>query len=126
MPHDQKRILVVEDEETLANVYAQLLEDQGYLVKVATSGREGIDKIKKGGWDLILLDIMMPKIDGLEVLKQLTQEERAKNGPIIMLTVLAQETIVAQALKAGAAGYIIKSDVNFDELLKIVDEFLDN
>ena len=122
----KKKILVVEDEETLASVYAQLLKEHGYAPRVATSGQEGVDQIKKGGWDLILLDIMMPKIDGLEVLGQLAPEDRAKNGPIIMLTVLAQETIVAQALKAGASGYIIKSDVDFGELLKIVNEFLEN
>jgi len=87
-------------------------------------GQTGLDAAKKGGYDLILLDIMLPKMDGLQVLKTLEESNNEKNGPIVMLTNLGQDSIVRDALKNGASGFLIKSSMTPDQVLHEVRVFL--
>src|SRR5438477_7753764 len=101
-----KRILIVDDDLYLRDLYNEVLKNAGYEVDTAIDGEEGIEKIKKDGYDLVLLDMMMPKIDGLGVLTQLSQTQPPlKNGPIILLTNLGHEPVIQEALQKGAVAY---------------------
>lgn len=120
-----KKILVVDDDLYLRDLYAEILKNAGYEVDTAIDGEEGIGKIKQGGYDLIFLDMMMPKIDGLGVLTQLSQTQPPpKNGPIILLTNLGHEPVIQEALQKGAVAYLIKADITPEQLLIEVKKYL--
>lgn len=123
------RILLIDDDRDIRDIYEEFLTQAGFRVEVAKDGQEGLAKIRQGGYDLILLDIMMPKINGLGILKTLKEnpnDPSVYNGPIVVLSVLSQESIIKQALEQGAKGYLIKSSVNPDEALNKISEFLKN
>lgn len=123
--NNQKRLLIVEDDQFLRDFYQELLSGKGYTVDTAGDGELAQTKILQGGWDLILLDIMLPKKDGLHILKDLQGQKMSKaNGPIVVLTNLGNDTIINQAFTLGASGYLVKSAMNPDEVLSQVDGFL--
>ena len=104
------RILVAEDEEPLRELFKDILEDAGFVVETAEDGHSALQKILQGGYDLILLDIIMPKMDGITVLRKLKKENlKVPNGPIVMLSVLEETDFVKTCLNLGAEGYIHKS-----------------
>lgn len=121
---DKFKILIVEDDQFIREFYEELLTDEGYSVDSAVDGEIALTKIKQGGWDIIMLDIMLPKIDGLQVLKELKNNPVTTNGPIIILTNLGNNTTINEAFDLGAAGYLIKSAMNPDEVLKEIKNFL--
>ena len=121
-----QRILVVEDDQFLRDLYDDLLREEGYDVELAPDGQEGLDKILKGGYNLILLDIMLPKMDGLEILRQVKEKKPEQpNGPTVLLTNLGQDSIIKEGFNLGASGYLIKSAMNPDQVLSEVKVFLD-
>ncbi len=120
------RILVIDDDKDIQDIYTEFLTQAGYQVDNAHDGQEGLTKILQGGYDLILLDIMMPKIDGLGLLKKLKENppQNVYNGPIIVLSALDQDYIITQALNLGAKGYLKKSGMTPDQALNKISEFL--
>ena len=121
----QKRILIIEDDVHIRDLYAEILGEAGYDVATAVDGEEGLVKAKIGGYHLILLDVMMPKLDGLGVLHGLQQNPpQNPNGQVILLTNLAQDEVVQEALKTGANDFVIKSDLNPQELLTRLESYL--
>ncbi|MBU1129957.1 response regulator [Patescibacteria group bacterium] len=122
-----KKILVVEDETYLRELYVDILSEEGFSVDQAANGYDGYLAILKGGYDLVLLDIMLPKIDGLEVLKKLKNGPKPKksNGKIVVLTNLSKDTAIADSVAMGVAGYLIKSDLTPGELVENVKHFLE-
>src|SRR4030042_2705597 len=120
-----QRILVVEDDQFLRELYDELLREEGYEVVLAPDGEEGLTKVSTGGYDLVLLDIMLPKMDGLEILRQLRDKHPEKpNGPTVLLTNLGQDSIIKKGFNLGASGYLIKSAMNPDQVLSEVKVFL--
>jgi len=120
-----QRILVVEDDEFLRQLYQELLSEEGYEVLLSSDGEDGLAKLEEGGLDLILLDIMLPKMDGLEVLRQLkSKKPKLPNGPVVLLTNLGQDSIIKEGFTLGASGYLIKSAMNPDQVLSEVKVFL--
>jgi CheY-like chemotaxis protein len=120
-----QRILVIEDDQFLRELYDELLREEGYEVELASDGQEGLDKVSRGGYDLILLDIMLPKIDGLEILRRLRDKPPEKpNGATVLLTNLGQDSIIKEGFNLGASGYLIKSAMNPDQVLSEVKVFL--
>ncbi len=120
-----KRVLIIDDDLYIRDVYEEILKNEGFDVDTAADGVEGERMLLEGGYDLVLLDIMMPKVDGLEVLRRLSIKRPAKpNGPIVVLTNLANDPVLAEAQKLGAKTYIIKSDSAPDEFLKQVKEII--
>jgi DNA-binding response OmpR family regulator len=101
-------ILVVEDEKNIARVIAYNLEREGHRVNLAKDGEEALDKARRQLPDLILLDLMLPKVDGLEVCRQLRADSRTALVPIIMLTAKTQEADRVIGLELGADDYIPK------------------
>lgn len=125
MDNKNIRILIVEDDEFLRDFYQELLTSEGYTIDVAADGETALTKIRQGGWSLILLDIMMPKKDGLQVLRDLKiQGPASPIGQIVCLTNLGNDTIINQCFSLGASGYLIKSALNPDQVLNEIHSFL--
>lgn len=123
----KKRILVVEDEQVLRDLYVQILSDVGYAVDQAADGEAGLNALQRGGYDLVLLDIVLPKLDGIKVLEKLRGDARPvrPNKIIIVLSNLGQEDVIASSIALGAKGYMIKSDYTPDKVVKQVQYYLD-
>lgn len=120
-----QRILVVEDDEFLRELYDELLKGEGYEIVVAVDGEQGLAHISEGGFDLVLLDIMLPKMDGLEILRRVKDKPpKQANGPVVLLTNLGQDSIIKEGFSLGASGYLIKSAMNPDQVLSEVKVFL--
>lgn len=121
-----KKILIVEDDQYLRDLYVEILEDEGLYVENAADGEEGYKKMFHGGYDLVLLDIMLPKMNGLTILQKMKDETppMTPNGMIVVLSNIGQETTVAKALALGARGYMIKSDYTPNKVIDKIKEFL--
>ncbi len=120
-----QRILIVEDDQLLRDLYVELLGDEGFVVETATDGETGLQKMLSGGYDLVLLDIMLPKKDGLQILEEVKRRGTSNpNGPIVLLTNLGQDEVIKHGLSAGASGYLIKSALTPDQVLHEVRTFL--
>lgn len=121
---DPKKILVVEDDLFLRELYTDILKEEGYTVDSAADGDEALSKIKLGGYNLVLLDIILPKIDGLEVMKQIqTSPPQNPNKCIIFLTNLDKDEEIKAALQLGQ-GYLIKSQITPGTLVEEVKNYL--
>lgn len=118
----QKKVLVVEDEKPMAHALELKLSKADFEVVVASDGEEAINCLQNGGFDLILLDIMLPKLDGFGVLEKM--KELKINTPVIMSSNLGQEEDKKKALSMGAVDYIIKSDVPIAEIVEKVKQNL--
>ncbi|HSW88106.1 MAG TPA: response regulator [Candidatus Saccharimonadales bacterium] len=118
---DTKRILVVEDDAFLRQIYSDTLSAENYSVDIAVDGEEGFAKLKIGGYDVVLLDILMPKMNGFEVVEKLKTdpEYKGNNKIIIYLTNLDNEADIKRALELGN-GYLIKSQITPGDLVKEV------
>ena len=121
-------LLVVEDEPELNALYKQILSDEGYHVDTAEDGQVALTKILQGGYDLVLLDIMLPHIDGLEILERLRTgpPSQQPNHAIVLLTNLAQDDAVKKGMGLGARGYMIKSNYTPGEFVMEIKNFLQN
>jgi DNA-binding response OmpR family regulator len=103
-----KKILVVDDEQDLVELIKMRLETNGYEVIVAYDGQQGLDKAKKQSPDLIILDLMIPKLDGYKICRMLKFDEKYKKIPIILFTARAQESDKKMGEEVGADAYITK------------------
>jgi len=101
------QILVVEDEPTIANALRRFLSDEGYLVEVAFDGETGLDLIQQSDPDLIILDVILPKISGLDICREI-RASNLKEVPILMITALGTSDNVIKGLDAGADDYVAK------------------
>ena len=119
---NSKRILVIEDEATLQKALNDVLTQEGFEVFSATDGLTGLEIATKEEPDLILLDIILPKMDGFEVLSKLKKEN--ENVPVIILTNLSDINDVQKALDLGATTYLIKADFHLDEVIQKIKETL--
>ena len=119
-----KKILVVEDEAPLLNVIADKLTSVGYSVIKAADGQQGLDLALSEQPDLILLDIIMPVMDGITMLKNLRQNDIGKDIEVVLLTNSNEYKMLAEALEQGARDYLVKSDWNLDDIVKLVDSKL--
>lgn len=120
-----QKILLIEDDPSSRAVYKEMFENAGFAVDTAGDGEEGLEKAKGGGYTAILLDIMLPTLDGLGLLAALKKEPpKEKNGPIILLTNLSHDPAIKEGIELGAKGHIAKSDYTPDELVKKVKDYL--
>jgi two-component system response regulator ResD len=122
----KNKILLIEDEKDIRLLYAEVLTDAGYVVEQASDGEVGYDLIKSTEWDLLLLDVMLPGKDGMNILKDVKSELVQKKGPIILLTNLNSEEIIRDAFGMGADGYLIKSEITPDKIVSEVNHYLGN
>lgn len=117
-------ILFIEDERSLQRTFRDLLEDEGYEIISAMDGEEGLKDAKKEQPDLILLDLILPKLHGFKVLEKLKSNEETEDIPVIILTNLEAADDVQKALEMGVTTYLVKSDYELGEVLNKVEEAL--
>ena len=117
-------ILLVEDDAFLANIYKTKFAMEGFSVTVAENGEDGLSAAKKKLPAIILLDILLPKMDGFRVLKKLKAEAATKDIPVILLTNLGQKDDVDKGLELGAADYLIKAHFKPSETVAKVKKVL--
>lgn len=119
----KRTILLVEDEESLRSVMKQSLLQNGFAVDVAIDGEEGLAAMRAGRADLVLLDVILPKMDGFEILNALTMAEKRK-APIILFSVSTEPLAPEKLKELGVADWIVKSDINPNDVVHIINQHL--
>ena len=117
-------VLIADDDITLRDMYQTRLETDGYQVLVSADGEETLKIVKEKNPDVVLLDIMMPKMNGLDVLAKMKKDEEMKKIPVIILTALIQDLTKVKSLMGGADDYLMKSEVMPGEVIKKVEGVL--
>ena len=112
-----KKILIIEDEKILADLLAKKLKEEGFEITQAEDGVEGMKKIKEERPDLILLDIVMPKKGGFEVLEEMQGSSELKNIPVIVISNSGQPVEISRALELGVKDYLIKTQFDPEEVI---------
>jgi DNA-binding response OmpR family regulator len=121
---EKKKVLIIEDDATLRNVLVEFLQEEGITVDSASDGEEGLEMIIENNPDLILLDIILPKKDGYEVMKEVRGNDKTKDTPIILLTNLGGLNDIEKALALGATTYLVKGDYQAKEIVEKVKDTL--
>ncbi len=120
----KKKVLIVEDEKMLSEMYMTKFNMDGFEVVQAFDGKEGLDKAKTENPDIILLDIIMPKLDGFIVLRELKLDDSLKKIPVLLLTNLGQEDDIKKGKKLGAEDYFVKANHSPAEIVEKVKKLL--
>lgn len=122
-----RKILIAEDDFFIRDIYSKVFSLSGYDVKVAVDGNDAFEKIKTEQFDMILLDIMMPRMTGIDVLKGVRAlSTPAKSTPIFIITNLGQQNVIEEAFKLGMDGYILKSQVSPQQIVDEINNFFIN
>lgn len=118
-----KKILIIEDDVFVRELYQNELQKEGFEVEGAGDGPEGLFKAARDSYDLILLDIMLPKMNGIDLLRTLKSRTETKALPVILLTNLGQDAVVKEGFRLGAEGYLIKSAYTPSQVVGEVKKF---
>ena len=124
METQQKTILLIEDEKVLANLLKQRLEKEGFNVNLARDGEEALKVLKNIQPNLVLLDIILPKISGFELMEILRKDPSYNQAPIVIISNLGQESDVEKGQVLGAIGYFVKAKMSIEDLVNKVKGFL--
>ncbi len=119
-----KKILLIEDEEFIRDLYKRQLNLANLSVDAAANWKEGLELLNKTSYVLILLDIMLPSTNGIEILKQIKENAKTKDIPVVLLTNLGQDEVMKEAFRLGAKAYIIKALHTPDEIVEKIKKFL--
>lgn len=117
-----KKILFIEDEAALQESLGEVLEQEGFDVLRATDGQKGLELAQTKNPDLILLDLILPKMDGFEILKRIKADKNTQLIPVIILTNLENAADIGRALELGATTYLVKANYSLDDVLRKVRE----
>lgn len=118
------KILIIEDDNFLQGLEADKLEKTGYTVITASTGEEAMKKINDPEINLILLDLILPNYDGLEILKKIRGNDQSKNTPVIVFSNLSEEKDQKKAKELGANDFMVKSNFTLDELIEHINTAL--
>ena len=121
-----KKILLIEDEAVLQKAISQALEKENFKVFNSLDGELGLSSAEKIKPDLILLDLILPKMNGFEVLKRLKMNKETENIPVIVLTNLERTDDIERVIELGARAYLVKSDYSLDEIVEKIKSVLNN
>ena len=124
MTDEKKKILIVEDDQSLSKALHDKLSHEGFSILEAKNGEEGLDLSLKKHPDLILLDIIMPRMDGETMIKKLRQDDWGRSAKIIILTNLSSDEVANEAMKKDVFLYLIKSDTRIDEVIAKIKEVI--
>lgn len=119
-----KKILIIEDEETLQKALMQYLQEEKFDVLSASDGEKGVELVKSEKPDLVLLDIILPKKNGFQVLEEIKQNEVTRNIIVIILTNLESMEDIQRAFDKGAMTYLVKSEYKLEDIVKKINEAL--
>lgn len=119
-----KKILIVEDDEMIASMYKTKLEQEGLVVLMANNGAQGLSMAMSQSPDLVLLDIIMPQLDGFTVLQELRSSLKMKTTPIIMLTNLGTDEDKKKGSEYGATDYLVKASLTPTQVSEAIKKYL--
>jgi DNA-binding response OmpR family regulator len=119
-----KKLLLVEDEEYIRDLYKRQLDLAGLMTDAFGMGNEGLAAAEKNPYDLILLDIMLPDINGLQILQKIKQNPLSKNTPVVLLTNLGQDAVIKQGFELGADGYLVKAAYTPDQIVQEIKNIM--
>lgn len=122
MKTNKKKILIIEDETVLLELFADKFESGKFTVLQSTTAEQGLKLALKNKPDFILLDIILPKMDGISMLRILREDSWGKSVPVIILSNVTDQEKVSQAMKLGVYDYIVKTDLVLNDLVKQVKE----
>jgi two-component system, OmpR family, response regulator ResD len=122
---NNKRVLLVEDEDYIRDLYKRQLDLDGLPTDAFGTGREGLEAVKKFQYSLVLLDIMLPDLNGLQILKEIKSNPQTKALPVVLLTNLGQDTVIKEGFELGAEGYLIKSSYTPNQIVQEVKKIID-
>lgn len=124
MDPKSKKILLVEDEDFIRDLYFRQLTKEGFQVKTAADGQTGLNFLKSEAFDLLLLDIMLPGMNGLQVLREFKAQNPNSKMITILLTNLGQEAVIKEGFELGAQTYLIKASYTPDQVVQEVKNAL--
>ncbi|MDO8573037.1 MAG: response regulator [bacterium] len=116
--HQKKKVLIIEDDTFFANLIARGCRNENLEFEIAIGGEEGVSRAREVSPDLIVLDILMPGIDGFQVLEMLKNEPALAGIPVIVLSNLSQEDDVKKGYALGAVDYLVKASLNLNEIVE--------
>lgn len=119
-----KKILIIEDEELMLNLLEKKLKAVGYDIATAVNGQDGLDLLKRQSFDLVLSDIIMPKLGGLELMEKMSQDPALNNIPIIVISNSGQPVEIDQAKRFGAKDWLVKTEFDPQEVITKVKNLL--
>ena len=117
MNNEKKKILLIEDEEIITDLLKRKLTKEGYCVDVARDGEQGLEKMRNNKPDLVLLDIVMPKLGGFEVMERMHKDKELNNIPVIIISNSGQPVELDRAKELGASDWLIKAQFDPQEVL---------
>ncbi|HEV3097721.1 MAG TPA: response regulator [Candidatus Dormibacteraeota bacterium] len=117
-------VVIIEDDQTAASYYATLFRGNGYRVEVANDGVSGVDLCARVQPQVILLDVMMPRQNGILVLQTLRASDETKNTPVVVMSNFSEPTLIKRALQLGALEYVIKTQVEGPALLSALPRWM--
>lgn len=118
------KIMIIDDEKGITDIYHEFFTNEGTEVIIANNGEDGLKKAKSDQPDLILLDIIMPQINGLDILKALKADEITSKIPVVLLTNLPSEMSGEKAKSLGASDYLVKAEYDPNEVYEIIKKYL--
>lgn len=120
-----KKVLLIEDDEFIRDLYKRQLDIGGFFTYAFSDGNDGLKAAQENRYDLILLDIMLPGMNGLDILRSIRQNDTTKNTPVIMLSNLGQDAVIKEGFTLGAIGYLIKASFTPDQIVQEVRNILE-
>ncbi|MFA5021669.1 MAG: response regulator [Patescibacteria group bacterium] len=124
MENTKYKILLIEDDKSLLEMYTLKFKDSGYNIINAEDGLSGLDLAQKESPSMILLDIMMPKMDGFAVLIELKKDAKTKDIPVLLLSNLGQKADIEKGQSLGATDYIVKASMTPSQVVEKIKSFL--
>lgn len=124
MTTTQKNILIIEDDDLINQMYGASLANSNFKVQFEKDGESGWNALQKSTPDLLILDFMMPKLNGLEILQKMKADSRLNTVPVVMMSSLSSTTDKERAMSAGATAYWVKNEVNMIEFEAKINELI--
>lgn len=121
--HGKKNILVVEDDKFLGQLISKRMGEDKLNFRLATSGEAALEEVGKDKPDMVVLDLLLPGMNGYEVLEALKKDDNTKDIPVLVLSNLGQQSEKDRAFELGADGFMVKADADLDEILKVIQNF---
>ncbi len=126
MPIKKQKVLLIEDDADLVEMYKLKFIGSGYEIITSFKGAEGLELAKKEKPDIILLDIILPEVDGFAILTELKKDPKTRNIPVLMLTNLGQESDIKKGKELGVTDYLIKANFTPSEVVEKVKKLINN
>jgi len=124
MPNEKIKILLIEDDATLVEMYEMKFKESEFEILVADRGAQGLEIAEKQVPDIILLDIILPEMDGFAILRELKKDEKTKRIPVLLLSNLGQDSDIEKGKKLGAEDYLVKANYTPTQVVDMVRKYI--